>query len=87
MRLWGGKVNFYDPSLDDSAMKSHPCNICILVPGHGDESKTLGALVVVDYLRILHVPELTKQHDQVVLSVAEGDVGDVKPLGDGLLVP
>ena len=51
-------------------------------PCHHDESKTLGALVIP-----VHVPELTKQHDQVVLSLAEGDVGDVKPLGDGLLVP
>ena len=32
--------------------------------------------LIVNDLRIIHVTELTKQHDQVVLYVAEGDVGD-----------
>ena len=42
--------------------------------------------LIVNDLRIIHVTELTKQHDQVVLYVAEGDVGDKEQLRDGLPV-
>ena len=61
-----GQVDLNDPSLHDGVVEPDESVVSILTPGHGDEPEALASLVIVDDLGILHVPELAKEHDQVV---------------------
>ena len=81
MDLGSGEIDLDDATLHDAVVKLESGEVSVLSPGHGDESKTLGSLVVVDDLGVLDVAELSKQHDEIVLPVPEGDVGHVESLG------
>ena len=56
-----------DPSLNDGVIEPDESDFSVLSPGHGDETKPLASLVVVDDFSFLHVSKLSKEHDEVVL--------------------
>jgi len=79
--LGRGEVDLDDSSLNNGVVEHQSCSVGILTSGHGDESKPLGAFIIVDDLRIFDVSIFPEQHDQVVFSESEGDVGHVESLG------
>ena len=58
-----GKTYLDDPSLNDGVIEPDESVISVLAPGHGDETKALASLVVVDDFSFLHISKPSEEHD------------------------
>ena len=65
--LWSGQSDLDDPALNHGVVQLGESDISILTSRHGHKSKALASPVVVDDLGFLHVAELTKEHDKILL--------------------